>query len=147
MATAGETAEDALIKVSSVATDLMGVSGRAMIEALIAGERDPQVLAELARGRMRVKRAALVEALTGRFDAHHAELARMLLDQSTPSTPRSAGSPRGSRTLIAAMPAAQGVDADGTTGPAPGLGPDAAGAAHARPPRRDPRHRPPRPRR
>jgi len=57
-----------LIKVSSVATDLMGVSGRAMIEALIAGERDPQALAELARGRMRVKRAALVEALTGRFD-------------------------------------------------------------------------------
>ena len=59
----------------------MGVSGRAMIEALIAGERDPHVLAELARGRMRGKRAALVEALTGRFDDHHAELARMLLDQ------------------------------------------------------------------
>ena len=72
--------EDALIKLSTVATDMMGVSGRAMIEALIAGERDPQVLAELARGRMRVKHAALVEALTGRFDAHHAELARMLLD-------------------------------------------------------------------
>jgi transposase len=48
--------EDALIKLSMVATDIMGVSGRAMIEALIAGERDPRVLAELARGRMRVKR-------------------------------------------------------------------------------------------
>ena len=72
--------EDALIKLSTVATDMMGVSGRSMIEALIAGERDPHVLAELARGRMRVKRAALVQALTGRFDAHHAELARMLLD-------------------------------------------------------------------
>src|SRR5712691_10143791 len=72
--------EDALIKLSTVATDIMGVSGRAMIDALIAGERDPHVLAGLARGRMRVKRAALVEALTGRFDDHHAELASMLLD-------------------------------------------------------------------
>jgi transposase len=73
--------EDALIKLSSVATDIMGVSGRAMIEALIAGERDPQVLAELARGRMRVKRPRLMRALAGRFDDHHAELARLLLDQ------------------------------------------------------------------
>jgi transposase len=74
--------EDALIKLSTVATDIFGVSGRAMIEALIAGQRDPRVLAELARGRLRVKHAALVEALTGRFDDHHAELARMLLDQT-----------------------------------------------------------------
>jgi transposase len=73
--------EDALIKLSSVATNMMGVSGRAMIEALIAGERDPRVLAELAKGRLRVKHAALVEALTGRFDEHHAELADMLLEQ------------------------------------------------------------------
>lgn len=73
--------EDALIKLSTVATDIFGVSGRAMIEALIAGERDPAVLAEMAKGRMRPKQAALVEALTGRFDDHHAELARMLLDQ------------------------------------------------------------------
>jgi transposase len=72
--------EDALIKLSTVATDILGVSGRAMIEALIAGERDPKVLADLARGRMRIKRAALIEALTGAFDDHHAELARMLLD-------------------------------------------------------------------
>jgi transposase len=73
--------EDALIKVSSVASELLGLSGRAMLEALIGGERDPEVLADLARGRMRVKHAALVEALTGRFDEHHAELATMLLDQ------------------------------------------------------------------
>ena len=72
--------EDALIKLSTVATDIMGKSGRSMIEALIAGERDPQVLAGLALGRMRVKHAPLVQALTGRFDEHHAELARMLLD-------------------------------------------------------------------
>jgi transposase len=73
--------EDALIKLSTVATDILGVSGRAMIEALIVGQRDPRVLAELARGRLRVKHAALVQALTGRFDDHHAVLARMLLDQ------------------------------------------------------------------
>ena len=62
---------------------------RDMLEALIAGERDPQVLADLARGRMRAKQAALVEALTGRFDDHHAELARMLLDQIDALPPRS----------------------------------------------------------
>jgi transposase len=73
--------EDALIKLSIVATDIFGVSGRAMIEALIAGERDPHVLAELAKGRMRSKRPALVQALTGAFDDHHAELAQMILDQ------------------------------------------------------------------
>ena len=73
--------EDALIKLSTVATDIMGASGRDMVEALIAGQRDPKVLAELARGRMRGKRAALVQALTGRFNDHHAELARMLMDQ------------------------------------------------------------------
>ena len=73
--------EDALIKLSTVATDLFGKSGRAMLEALIAGERDPEVLADLALGKMRPKRSALREALTGRFDEHHAELARTLLDQ------------------------------------------------------------------
>jgi transposase len=60
---------------------MMGVAGRLMIEALIAGERDPRVLADLAKGRLRVKRAALIEALTGRFDEHHGELAAMLLEQ------------------------------------------------------------------
>ena len=73
--------EDALIKLSSVATDLLGVSARAMIEALIAGERDPKALAGLARGKLKDKRAALLEALNGRFDDHHADLARLLLDQ------------------------------------------------------------------
>jgi transposase len=73
--------EDALIKVTSVASTVRTVSTRDMVEALIAGERDPQVLADLARGPLRSKRAALVEALTGRFDAHHGELARILLNQ------------------------------------------------------------------
>jgi transposase len=73
--------EDTQIKLSAVVSDMFGVSGRQMLEALIAGQRDPKVLAELARGRLRVKHAALVQALTGRFDDHHAVLARMLLDQ------------------------------------------------------------------
>jgi transposase len=73
--------EDALIKVSSVVSRLDSMSVRDMIEALIAGERDPRRLADLARGKMRPKRAALVDALTGRFDEHHGELARMLLNQ------------------------------------------------------------------
>ncbi len=73
--------EDSLIKVSSVASKLTTLSVRDMLEALIAGERDPHKLADLARGRLRAKHPALVEALTGRFDDHHAELARILLDQ------------------------------------------------------------------
>ncbi|CCK58803.1 IS110 family transposase [Mycobacterium canetti] len=73
--------EDALIKVSSVASRLDGLSVRDMLEALIAGERDPRRLADLARGRLKVKRSELIAALDGRFDAHHAELTRLLLDQ------------------------------------------------------------------
>ena len=73
--------EDALIKVSSVASKLDTRSVRDMLEALIAGDRDPRRLAELARGRMKTKRGALVEALSGQFDEHHADIARMLLDQ------------------------------------------------------------------
>lgn len=73
--------EDSLIKVSAVASTLTTRSARDMVQALIAGERDPHKLAGLARGQMKHKHAALVEALTGRFDEHHAELAQILLDQ------------------------------------------------------------------
>lgn len=117
--------EDALIKLSTVATDMMGVSGRAMIEALIAGERDPQALAGLAKGRLRVKHTALVEALTGRFDTHHAELARMLLDAYDAADTQITRLTQRIEELITALPAAQGVDADGVTGPGAGTGPDA----------------------
>lgn len=72
--------EDSGIKLSSVASEIMGVSGRAMLEALIDGQRDPAQLAELAKRRLRSKIPALTEALTGRFTAHHAFLARMHLD-------------------------------------------------------------------
>jgi transposase len=74
--------EDSLVKISSVLTDIHGVSGRAIIEALIAGERDPKVLAGLAKGKARARTSALAEAADGRFNDHHARLARMLLDQS-----------------------------------------------------------------
>jgi transposase len=117
--------EDALIKVSSVASKLDGLSVRDMLEALIAGERDPAVLAGLARGKLKAKHGALAEALAGRFDDHHAELARMLLDQID-----ALGGQIGTLTtrieeLGAAIPAAHGVDADGTSGPGAGSGPDA----------------------
>jgi transposase len=69
--------EDACIKLSVVASDIFGVSGRAMMAALVAGERDPRVLAEMARTRMRAKIPQLVEAFTGHFDDHH----RFLLSQ------------------------------------------------------------------
>ena len=72
--------EDAGIKLSAVATDITGVSSRAMLEALIAGQRDPVVLADLARRRLRRKIGDLTEALTGRFSEHHAFLARLHLD-------------------------------------------------------------------
>lgn len=63
--------EDANIKLASVATDVMGVSGRAILEQLIQGQADAATLAELAKGRLREKRALLEKALVGRFTAHH----------------------------------------------------------------------------
>lgn len=71
--------EDAQIKLSVVASDIFGVSGREMMAALIGGQRDPKVLAQLARSRMRTKLRDLEEAFVGRFSEHHAFLlARML---------------------------------------------------------------------
>jgi len=72
--------EDAGIKLSSVASEITGVSGRAMLEALVAGDDDPAALADLAKRRLRSKIPALTEALTGRFTDHHAFLARVHLD-------------------------------------------------------------------
>src|SRR5262247_3891369 len=71
--------EDTQIKLSSVISDIFGVSGRAMLEALIAGQRDPRALAQLARGSMRGKISTLVEALTGHFRDHHGYLLAMML--------------------------------------------------------------------
>jgi transposase len=72
--------EDTQIKLSSVISDIFGKSGRAMLEALIGGQRDPQVLAGLADGRLRASKSVLHEALTGHFRDHHGYLLRMMLD-------------------------------------------------------------------
>jgi transposase len=118
--------ERALIKISSVASTLDTQSVRAMLEALIAGQRNPKVLAELAIGKMRAKRKELAEALDGRFEEHHAELARILLDQIDALTRQIDQLSARAGELIAQIPAAQGIDADGSTGPGAGRGPDAA---------------------
>jgi transposase len=103
--------EDALIKLSSVVSEVLGKSSRDMIEALIAGERDPQVLAKLAYCNMKTKHAALVEALTGRFDDHHAELARILLDQIDALSAKITSLTARVEQLIDAMPAARAPEA------------------------------------
>jgi transposase len=72
--------EDTGVKLSSVASEVHGVSARIMLDALIAGERDPVVLAEMAKGRLRNKIPQLTEALTGRFSEHHAFLVQIQLD-------------------------------------------------------------------
>jgi transposase len=72
--------EDAQIKLSSVISDIFRVSGRAMLDALAGGQRDPRVLADLAHGSMRGKTSVLIEALTGFFTDHHGELLTMMLD-------------------------------------------------------------------
>jgi transposase len=73
--------EDANIKLASVATDILGKSGRDMLEAIVAGDQSAETMAELARGRLRSKVAALRQALQGRVTAHHRFLIRGLLDQ------------------------------------------------------------------
>ena len=72
--------EDANIKLASVAKNVLGVSGRSMLEALLAGESDGTVLAKLARGRLKAKEPALIQALTGHMQAHHRFLLSEQLD-------------------------------------------------------------------
>jgi hypothetical protein len=82
--------EDFLIKLSVVVSDSFGASGRAIMAALIAGERAPAVLADLTRGSLRSKTARLTEALTGRFTEHHAFLLTQMLariDGTPPTSP------------------------------------------------------------
>lgn len=73
--------EDAQIKLSSVVSDVFGVSGRQMLQAMIGGQRDPKVLAQLARASMRAKLGQLEEALRGHFDDHHGFLCQLMLDR------------------------------------------------------------------
>jgi transposase len=117
--------ESALVKVSSVASKLTTVSAQDMIKAMIAGQRDARVLAGLARGRMKAKRDDLIEALDGMFDDHHGELAGLLLDQIASLDAKIARLGARAAELTAAIPAAWGINGDGTTGPGAGTGPDA----------------------
>ena len=71
--------EDTGIKLDCVASDILGASGRAMLDALVQGTTDPQVLAELAKGKLRAKIPALKEALVGRFDRQHALIVSAIL--------------------------------------------------------------------
>ena len=117
--------ESALVKVSSVASKLTTISAQDMVKAMIAGQRDPKVLAGLARGRMKARHDDLVEALDGMFDDHHGELAQLLLDQIAFLDGPIAALTARAAALTAAMPEAWGVDADGTTGPGAGTAPGA----------------------
>jgi hypothetical protein len=105
--------EDSLIKVSSVASGLDTISARDMVKALIRGARDPHTPAGLARGRMRTEHAELIEALTGAFDAHHGELARIMLDQVDALTRQIDRLTTRIDELIAAIPAAEAAAPDG----------------------------------
>jgi transposase len=118
--------ERALIKISDVASTLDTRSCRDMIEALIAGQRSPKILAGLARGTMRRKQAALAEALDGRFEDYHGEIARILLDQIDALAAQVEALTGRIGELIADIPAAWGIDADGTAGPGAGHAPGAA---------------------
>jgi transposase len=76
-----KTLEDANIKIVGVISDILGVSGRAFLDALIAGETDPEQLAALARGRLRASRETIVEALRGQVREHHRFMLKLHLEQ------------------------------------------------------------------
>jgi transposase len=117
--------EGAMIKITSVArTGLTSKSVVAMVAALTRGETDPRVLAELAKGPLRGRRAELAEALDGVFAAHHGVIARTLLDQIGFLDERIEVLENEAAAALDQIPAAWGADPDGTTGPGAGHGPD-----------------------
>jgi transposase len=122
----GKLPEGALVKLSSVASTLATGSAKDMIQAMIAGERDPRTLAALARTRMKARHDDLAEALDGMAGDRHGELARMLPDQIAFLDERVTQLTTRITAAAAAMPAARGADGDGTAGPDAGAGPDAA---------------------
>jgi transposase len=118
--------EGALVKLSAVASKLTTISAQDMIKAMIAGQRDPRALAALARAGMKAKHDELVEALDGMFDDHHGELAALLLDQIAGLDRKITQLTARIGQAVAAIPAAWGINADGTTGPEAGTGPGTA---------------------
>jgi transposase len=120
--------EGALVKLTSV-TSLTRQSAKAMVRALIGGERDPQVLAGLARTRMKAKHGELVAAFTGMmFGDHHAGLARMLLNLIGYLDEEIDLLEDRIRECLEQIPAAQAISADGVRGPHPGPGPQVLAA-------------------
>jgi transposase len=115
--------EDAQIKLSVVASDIFGVSGRDMMAALITGVRDPRALAQLARGSMRGKIADLEEAFTGRFTDHHARLLTLMLARVDAANADIAALEGQIETHIAPI-----ADAAARLDDIPGIGPTAAHA-------------------
>jgi transposase len=117
--------EGALVKLSSV-TSLTTASAKAMITAMIAGQRDPQVLAGMAHTRMKLRHGELVQALTGMmFGDHHARLAAMLLNQIERLDEDIQVLQDNIAACLDQIPAACGIGADGATGPGAGTGCDA----------------------
>ena len=125
--------EDSMIKITSVASDGMKAkSAVAIVQALIAGERDPRVLADLAKGPLRGKRAQLAEALDGLFGSHHGVIAQMLLGQVAFLDEQIAQMEEQAIAALARVPGSWGTDASGETGPGCGASPDSPvlAAAH-----------------
>jgi transposase len=121
--------EDALCKLSSAVSKLAGhVTARAVIEAMIKGERDPRALAALGRGKMSIQRLDVLEdSLAGmRFGPQHAHAAASLLRQIDLLEQEIQAAEDAVTAHLASVPAAWGVDAGGATGPDAGLGADAA---------------------
>ena len=115
-----------MVKITSVVSDGMKAkSSVAMVQALIAGERDPRTLADLAKGPLRGKRDQLAEAMDGMFDSHHGVIAKMLLDQVAFLDQRITEMEAGAIAALAQVEESWGVDATGETGPGCGTSPDA----------------------
>jgi transposase len=116
--------EDAMIKITAVASDGMKAkSVVAMVAALAAGQRDPRVLADLAKGPLRGKRDQLAEALDGMFDSHHGVIARMLLGQAAFLDQQITMMEEQAVAALAEVRESWGVDADGQAGPQAGTSP------------------------
>jgi transposase len=124
--------EDAMVKITSVVSDGMKAkSAVAMVQALIAGERDPRKIAELAKGPLRARRGQLAEALDGMSGSHHGVIAQMLLDQVAFLDQRITSLEDQAIAALAEVKESWGVDATGETGPQAGKTPDAAVLAAA----------------
>jgi transposase len=125
--------EDAMIKITAVAADGMRAkSAVAMVQALIAGERDPRTLADLAKGPLRGKRDRLAEALDGMFDSHHGVIARSLPGQVAFLDRQITVMEEQAIAALAQVRESRGMDATGETGPGCGVTPDSPvlAAAH-----------------